>query len=334
VRAVVAGTVWALRQAVNQTKTLYRTRNWKEYNPALVQRGSLTLWIDTDVANAWRAEKTGKFCKQKVYADLAIEAVLMVGKVFRQPLRQTQGLVRSLLALMGLDLPVPDYSTLCRRRRNLTVVIDPKLGSEPIHFLIDSSGLKVMGEGEWKVRKWGKEKRRKWIKLHLGMDARTGQITAARVTEPSADDGSQLPDLLAATPGRIDKAGGDGAYDYVNNFRVIAERGAEPIIPARLGAVLRKEPEAKARNAVVSRMEALWDEATGDARWKQESDYHRRSLSESLFSRWKRVLGPEVRARDVASQEVDSVIGCRILNRMLSLCRPVSEAVLVPVAPV
>ena len=101
---------------------------------------------------------------------------------------------------MGLDLPVPEYSTLCRRRRPQRRD-RTKLGAEPIHFLIDSSGLKVMGEGEWKVRqhgvrKWGKEKRRKWIKLHLGMDARTGQITAARVTEPGADDGNQLPDLL------------------------------------------------------------------------------------------------------------------------------------------
>jgi hypothetical protein len=197
-----------------------------------------------------------------------------------------------------------------------------------------------MGEGEWKVRKGGKEKRCKWIKwikLHLGMDARTGQITAARVTESNVDDGSQLPDLLAATPGRIDKAGGDGAYDYVTyvtHFRVIAERGAAPIIPARLGAVIRPEPEARARNAVVARMEALWDEATGAAHWKKESGYHRRSLSESLFSRWKRVLGPEVRARDLASQEVDSLIGCTILNRMLSLCRPVSAAVMVPVAAV
>lgn len=312
----------------------YRTRNWKEYNPALVQRGSLTLWIDAAVATTWKANRDGRFCKQRIYADLAIETVLMVGKVFHQPLRQTQGLVQSLLALLGLDLPVPDYSTLCRRRRRLSIAIDPDLGEEPIHFLIDSSGLKVMGEGEWKVRKWGKEKRRKWIKLHIGMDARTGQITAARVTEANVDDGGQLPELLSATPGRVDKAGGDGAYDYVNNYRVIAGRSAEPIIPARLGAVLRPEPEATARNAVVARMEALWDEKTGDARWKSESGYHRRSLSESLFSRWKRVLGPEVRARDLNAQEVDSRIGCNVLNRMLALCRPVSEAVLVPAPPV
>lgn len=322
---------------MKQTKTRYRTRNWKEYNPALAQRGSLTLWIDADVATTWKANKDGRdgrFCGQRIYADLAIETVLRVGKVFRQPLRQTQGLVESVFVLMGLDLPVPDYSTLCRRRRRLNVTVEPTLGREPVHFLIDSSGLKVMGEGEGKVRTWGKEKRRKWIKLHIGMDARTGQITAARVTEANADDGSQLPDLLAATPGRVDKAGGDGAYDYVNNYRVIQERGAEPIIPARLGAVLRPEPEATARNTVVSRMEALWDEKTGDARWKSESGYHRRSLSEALFSRWKRVLGPEVRARDVASQEADSLIGCTILNRMLALCRPVSEVVLVPAPPV
>jgi hypothetical protein len=127
---------------VKQENLRYRTRNWKEYNPALVQRGSLTLWIEADVANAWRAQKDGRFCKQRLYADLAIEAieaVLRVGKVFRQPLRQTQGLVASLFALMGLDLPVPDYGTLCRRRCSLAVQINPQLGEEPVHFLIDST---------------------------------------------------------------------------------------------------------------------------------------------------------------------------------------------------
>ncbi len=157
---------------------------------------------------------------------------------------------------------------------------------------------------------------------------------SALVTDSSGGDPDHFPELLASVEGEIDKAGGDGAYDSVENFRLLAERGAEAVIPVRLGAVIRKEPEACARNAVVESMNSLWDEETGDARWKQEMGYHARSRVESEMFRYKQVIGDRVRFRDAGSQAVEVLLGCKILNRFLGLGRCESYPVVLPSAPV
>jgi hypothetical protein len=161
---------------------------------------------------------------------------------------------------------------------------------EPIHLLVDSTGIKVAGEGEWKPRKWGAEYRRTWIKLHLGLDRNSGQIVAAVVTDAQGGDPDHFPQVLDAVQGDIDKVGADGIYDSVDNYRRIADRGAVPIIPARIGAAIRPEPAAAARNAVVAQMDRLWDDETGDARWKVASGYHARSRIESEMFRYKQVI--------------------------------------------
>lgn len=182
-------------------------------------------------------------------------------------------------------------------------------------------GIKVAGEGEWKTRKWGAQYRRTWIKLHIGLDARSGQIVSALVTDSKGGDPDHFPELLDAVQGEIDKIGGDGAYDSVDNFKRIADRGAQGIIPVRITGVIRPEPVAAARNAVLTRMEALWDEQTGDARWKVESGYHARSRVESEMFRFKQVIGDSVSCRDERSQVTEVLLGCRILNRFLDLGR-------------
>ncbi len=306
---------------MKQTKTRYRTRNGTEYNTALVQRGRITLWFSPDVVAAWTAPSDGLPHKQKLYSDLAIEVILSLKILFKLPLRGAQGLAMDLLALMGLDLPCPHYSTLSRRAKTLTIDLEVRPTGEAIHLLVDSTGLKVAGEGEWKTRKWKASYRRTWIKLHLGMDARSGQIVAGVVTDASGGDPDHFGEILEAVEGEIAKVGADGIYDSVNNYHQIAKRGAVPVIPARLGAVIRKEPEAAARNAVVVEMERLWDEESGDARWKRESGYHVRSRIESEMFRFKQVIGDRVSFESLASQRVEVVLGCKILNRFLALGR-------------
>jgi IS5 family transposase len=315
-------------------KTSYRTRNWKQYNTALINRGDITLWINPEVVAAWKAQSDGMPHKQKVYSDLAIEVVLSLKILFKLPLRAAQGLARTLIGIMKLELPCPHYSTLSRRAKTLKIDLGVRKTEEPIHLLVDSTGIKVAGEGEWKTRKWKAEYRRTWIKLHLGLDRNSGQIMAAVVTDANGGDPDHFPEILDAVEGDIEKVGADGIYDSLDNFRRIAERGAIPIIPARIGAAIRPEAEAAARNAVVAEMERLWDDETHDARWKVESGYHARSRVESEMFRYKKVIGDSVSTKNLASQTVEVLLGCRILNRFLELGRCESHAVVLPSNPV
>lgn len=164
---------------MTKQRTAYRLRNWNQYNRSLINRGSLTLWIAEGVQAKWRhADKTGKPGASPLYTDMAITTCLSLGVVLKLPLRQSIGLVRSLFERAGIDLPVPDYSTLSRRRRTLAVALDraQAAAARPRHLVIDSTGLKIYGEGEWKVRQHGVGKRRTWRKLHLSVDADTGEI--------------------------------------------------------------------------------------------------------------------------------------------------------------
>jgi IS5 family transposase len=306
---------------VTPTKAPYRTHNWKEYNTALVNRGRITLWISPEVAQAWKAAKDGRACKQRIYSDLAIETILTLKVLFKMTLRQAEGLATDLILLLQLGLPCPDYTTLSRRQSSLKIDLGVRKTDEPIHLLIDSTGVKVAGEGEWKTRKWKAEYRRTWIKLHLGLDARSGQIVAAIVTDSSGGDADHFSEVLDCVVGEIDKVGADGAYDSVDNYRRVVERGAKPIIPARFGAVIRPEPEAAARNAVVAAMESLYDADTGDSLWKVESGYHARSRVESEIFRYKQVIGDSISSRSLDSQTVEVLLGCKILNRFLDFGR-------------
>lgn len=315
---------------MKKTKPKYRTRNWKQYNTALINRGDITLWINPEVVKAWKAQSDGLPHKQKVYSELAIEVVLTLKILFKLPLRAAQGLVRTLIEIMQLELPCPHYSTLSRRAKTLKINLGVRKTGDPIHLLVDSTGVKVAGEGEWKTRKWKAEYRRTWIKLHLGLDRNSGQIMAAVVTDANGGDPDHFPEILDAVEGEISKVGADGIYDSLDNFRRIAERGAIPLIPARIGAAIRPEPEAAARNVVVAEMNRLWDDETHDARWKVESGYHARSRIESEMFRYKQVIGDSVSTKNLASQTVEVLLGCRILNRFLEYGRCESYAVVSP----
>src|SRR3954447_3284650 len=193
-------------------KVTYRIRNWKQYNDALVRRGSLTLWVERGTLDAWRYQGPTQQGAQFEYSDLAIECLLTLRAVYHTTLPATEGFARSLFDPMGLELPVPDYSTLSRRARTLRITL-PKKATGPLHLVLDSTGLKVYGEGEWKVRKHGYSKRRTWLKLHLAIDPETHEIQAALVSEPGVTDAEAVPDLLEQVTDPVEAAEADGAYD-------------------------------------------------------------------------------------------------------------------------
>ncbi|MFV2068826.1 MAG: IS5 family transposase [Pirellulales bacterium] len=299
-------------------KPRYRVTNWPEYNRALVGRGSVTLWLSDDVVEGWRA-RGGKGC---VYSDLAILCGLSLRVVFNLTLRQTQGFLMSLAQRLLPGLPVPHYSTLCRRAAGLDVP-RPKRRSGPVHLVVDSTGLKVFGEGEWKVRQHGYSKRRVWCKLHLGVDEATGEVLAHELTESNAHDAPILPELLAQVEGPLEQVSADKAYDTYNCHRAILAKGAIPAIPTRKGAAIHPQPGTKdpppTRGAIVKRITEI-----GSKAWKVEANYHRRSLAETAMLRVKTVFSPTLKSRTLPNQKTEAAVTINCLNQFTALGMPVS----------
>jgi len=302
----------------SSAKPRYRVTNWRDYNRALIERGSVTLWIDEEVLDGWRA--TGG--KGRRYSDAAILAALSLRTAFRLTLRQTQGFLASLKQCLGLMIEVPHYSTYCRRAATLAV---PKLarpaGGGPLHLAIDATGLKVHGEGEWKIRVHGKDKRRIWRKLHLGVDTTTGAIVAHALSPSKTHDGTELEGLLAAAEGPITAVYGDKAYDAFHSHAAILAHGARPVIPPRKGAAIRPPPGRPdvppTRGAAVARIAEI-----GRKAWKQETHYHRRSLAETAMGRYKTIISPGLKARTLDNQKAEAAIGVHCLNRFTAIGMP------------
>ena len=296
----------------------YRTKNWPAYNKALKNRGSLTIWFNPEVT--WHAAPTGKRGRQPHYSDAAIQACLTLKVLFGMPLRQATGFVESLLKLVGLDWEVPDFSTLCRRQKTLSVAIPYQGSKGPLNLLIDSTGIKVEGEGEWNARKHGGPKRRLWRKIHIGIDEGTLEIRTVEVTNSSIGDPPMLPNLLdqIAPDQKIGSVTADGAYDTRKCHDATAARNARAVIPPRKNARLWKPDTlgARARNEAVQSSKDL-----GRAQWRRLSGYHRRSRVETKMHCIK-LLGQRLAARDFDRQVAEVQIRAAILNSFTALGIP------------
>ena len=303
-------------------KQRHRVTNWAEYDAGLRARGSLTVWFTPEAIAAWAAAPRTTRGGQPSYSDLAIATALTLRAVFRLALRQTEGLIGSILQLLDLDLPVPDHSTLSRRAETLEV---PRatvgLGCGPVHLLVDSTGLRLCGPGEWLIEKHGTKRRRAWRVLHLATDADTGRIVASVLTDKDADDGSQVGPLLDQIEGPVASVTGDGAYDRDDVYAEVAARhpAAAVVVPPRANAV----PSEAAETAPTQRDRHLRCIAErGRMGWQKASGYNWRALVECDISRWKRVIGDGLRSQTDGRQASEVAIAADVLNRMLELGRP------------
>jgi len=318
------------------TKTVYKVQNWAEYNKALIERGSINLWISDDISESWHDSKTrsGKGFA-RIYSDAAIELCHIFKSLYRLPLRATQGFMQSLFLGYKLPLKVPNYTTLSRRQGELTSKLPRTKHGDSIDIVLDSTGLKVYGDGEWKVRQHGVSRRRTWRKLHLAIDPLSHEIVSCVLTGNEVGDSSAFAEVVDGADEEIERIFADGAYDGQPCYEHCARIGAEPVIPPRMNAV--PDPPDDTRSGRGPRMRAIerimaleteLGEEEARKQWKVESDYHTRSLAETAMFRFKITFGDRLSARIDGNQEVEAAIKCKILNRLTQIGMPISTPVI------
>lgn len=319
----------------NQEKTKYRVKNWSDYNQSLINRGSINFWFSDETIKNWMSsEQTGAKGRPQIYSDEAILCALMIREVYRLPLRMLEGFLKSLFMILGLDLPVPSYSQISRRSASLNKKLKRFFKKEAKDIVFDSSGLKVYGEGEWKIKIHGKSKRRTWRKIHIGIDPDIGEILLCEMTKNSSSDSSIACQLLDEIDGKIEKCFGDGAYDDQKFRKKVVGKGGKAIVPPDKNAIYQWaiDDALRQRDLDVAAIHMLGGDEVARKIWKQLIGYHKRSLAETTFSRIKRILGPNLKARKLENQKVECQVKCLIMNKMLSLGMPISEPIFEMVA--
>ncbi|WP_247233722.1 IS5 family transposase [Telluribacter sp. SYSU D00476] len=306
-------------------KAKYRLSNWLEYNKSLISRGSFALWIDQDTLDHWYYEGPRTAGGLFRYSDQCIQAALSLKAAFGLAFRQTQGLIQSILGIMKKELQVPSYTQLCRRQARINAFVPPMPSGEsacgPIYIALDSTGLKVYGEGEWKVKKHGADKRRTWRKLHLAVDEATNEIHAVELTSNAISDADMVRPLVANITCPINRLSGDGAYDQVKVYDELETRGIEPVIPPRSNAVIWTDELGNvllhARNEAIAQIDCV-----GLTEWKRQIGYHRRSKAETGMFRWKMAFGERLSTRLLTNQQAEARVKASCLNRFTKLGMP------------
>jgi hypothetical protein len=313
--------------------------NLAEYNQGLRRRGDLTVWISDEALGMWSAARRTTRGGQPRYSDLAIELCLTLGMLFKQPLRQTQGFMRGITGILGVEIAVPDFSTLSRWGNGVILQTSPRADKQAaIRLVVDSTCLKIFGKGEWLEEKHKtKRKRRSWRKLHLGLDLVSGEIVSSDLTTDEVGDPTALPGLLDQVDGpvalflaplsdaSIACRAMDGAYDGEPTSDLLAARFGSMIevtIPPPKTAILSAiaGQDSTARDCHIADIAAR-----GRMAWQKASGYNQRSRGETLMGRWKAVIGPKLKARAFEKQKTEAKIGVRVLNRMTELGRPQFE---------
>ena len=305
----------------------YRVRNWPAYEAALRRRGDLTLWIDEATLDGWLAPRRTTPGGQAIYSDLAIEMVLILRMVFHLALRQAETFAGSVFRLLELDLCVPDHTTLSRRSGSFANRRPSVISHGARHLIVDSTGLKLFGQGEWNEERHGRS-RRSWRKLHLAVDACTGEIVANALTDNGADDAREVPGLLEQVDGKIASFIADGAYDGDPVYQAVACQQHDPpadvVIPPRasavpcMNAINRQSQRDRHIRLIAEKGRMGWQKATG---------YGRRSLVETTIGRYKQMIGSKLRARGMAAQQAEVAIAVEALNRMIRVAKPSSVRV-------
>lgn len=314
------------RKQTKGGKKKYKVRNWQEYNQMLVNRGNIELWVSEEALKQWEEKRrSGKPGKPKFYSNIAIETALIIQQVFHLPLRQTEGFLSSILQRIGSNRTSPDFSTLSIRAALLPIRIRIRaVRAASLHIVVDGTGAKVYGEGEWKVRKHGWSRHRRWKKLHIGVDEQTGDILLGEVTDNDTADCEMLAPLLKQLPKHtpIHQVSGDGGYDRRMCYEALKKKGVSVIAipPQRHAKIWRHGNRKEERHVRDENLRSV--RKCGRKHWKEIISYHRRSLAETTMFRLKTIFTDKVRARKEANQRAELLLRCKALNLMTALGMP------------
>lgn len=314
----------------SKKKGKYRVRNWSEYNNALVNRYNITMWIEEGIAEVWKEGNKiiirRKKGAPKTYSEKAIDCLATLKELFHLTYRGVEGFGQSVFnGMLRLAIAIPDYSTINRRRKGLRVTL-PTKNNGKIDIVFDSSGLKVYGEGEWKVRQHGWGKHRTWRKIHVTINPENNDIEAVELTENSIDDAAMVKPMLERIDKEINTGAGDGAYDKEKVYEQLRERAGVIAIPPQRNAKIwfhgNRKGAKHPRDENLRRIRAV-----GRKKWKAEINYHKRSLAETGMYRYKTIFDDRLTSRDTEQQAIEVQIKCKILNQMVHLGMPDSYAV-------
>jgi hypothetical protein len=322
---------------MNQPLTLYRVKNWADYNSILINRWNLDIWFDPKVLEKWYKPTSREQASH--YSNQAILTCLTIRALFNLSLRATQGVISSLIRRLALPIECPHYSRLCRRSKGLArIQIPRKRGSRAFGIIVDSTGLKVYGPGEWHVKMHKSSKRRTWRKLHIAIDPVTQQIISSQLTSSRIGDSSAVPVLLKKLKDPIENLWADGAYDHGPIYKLLHEKKIVPLIRPRINSapsrvkryrrrlgrqrVVYEKPELKFRDQAIAYINQFFDLQEGMKEWKRGSGYSLRSLVETTIMRFKRTFTDKLRARKLENQQTEVFVKCCILNKMLEMGLP------------
>lgn len=305
-----------------------RVRNWRKYNEALVARGSISFWFSQDAIENWHHDdRSSDRGRPRKYSDMAITCGLTLKAIFNLTFRTTEGFVRSLIGQLDLNVEAPDYSSLCRRQKSLIVKLPQRRlkKGEKIRILVDSTGLKVFGEGEWKVRQHGYIKHRLWRKLHLAINSDSQEIEAFELTELGTQDCEGFTQVVKKIKKPIESAIGDGAYDRFSCYEIGEQKKFKLIAPPQRNAKLSRERTRNRKKKVslgaIKKRDGVIEKARklGRKKWKIKIGYHQRSLAETAMFRMKTLLGNRLKTRTLQHQRTEVAIWCQAINKITSL---------------
>ena len=318
--AVAIGHDLDMRSRVHPNfKTEYRISNWASYDRALIRRGDVTVWLSADAIATWTTAGVDASRRQCRYSDHAIETAITLRLIFHLPLRQTEGFLRSIFSMMHVALPVPDHTTLSRRGQRLQVALQRVPRQGPIQIFVDSTGLTMMGEGEWTIAKHGGQGKRRWRKLHLGVDE-GGAVVAQAVTSDAVRDATTGVALIQDVHEDVIRVTADAGYDTRAFYEAATRRGADVVVPPKKTAT-SGHGQSPARDRAIDAIKRV-----GRRQWKKDSGYHRQARVENAFYRYKSTFGGALRARSERGQMAETVIACNVLNQMTELGKPESCA--------
>lgn len=292
-----------------------KRRDWPQYNRHLVNRGKINFWISPDLAKTWQAKKCKKVGRPFQYADHLIKAICCLRFQFKMSLRATQGLFFSIVQAMGWAMPIPSYSQICRRMHTLAIQKSFKRKQDVTDIILDTTGLKVFGAGEWRNKKYGGKRR--WKKLHLAMDAKTGELILAQVTDEHVHDTTYVEKALQQGNRRKGKFLIDGIGDSKKMYELVERHNKELMTPPRNGGVIRKEKALVKRNEAIQVIRGLGGDRLARSIWSKLTGYNRRVEVESMMARWKSLYSGELKSRDPQRQRVEVCLKAQMINKII-----------------